>query len=206
MRNASLLPAIFGVLLLVSGVSAQTGRYPNELEGYRFFTSGKLKGLQFLVSTKEDVKRILGEDCEKQCDYDADWMINFEYFDEIWTREESNNKGDRRVYKLDPKYLGKIRQIDLKPKKPVSFANVRFPASFSKTIVTVAPDPRDPRAGAAATVYDSFGDTDGLSYQLFGTSNPPPLPGSRVYKPGELVTIRYTVPKKREKSLFVLQK
>jgi len=206
MKPAPVLGVITFVLFLVFAVSAQTTQYPNELAGYKFFGNGKLKSLQLLTSTKEDVKRLFGADCEKQCDYDAEWTMNLEYFDEIWTREESNNKGDRRVYKLDTKYLGKLRQIDLKPKKAISFANTSFPAAFSKTIVTAAPDRNDPRAGAAATVYDSFGDVNGLSYQIFGPSNPPGFPGSRMYKPGELVMIRYTIPKAREKSLFVLEK
>jgi len=206
MKLARFFAVIAFVLSLALVMSAQSIQYPNELEGYKFFGDGKLKGLQLLASSREDVKHVLGPNCEKQCDYDANWTIDFEYFDEVWTREESNNRGDRHVYKLDPKYLGKLRQIDLKPKKAVSFGKIAFPAAFSKTIVRAAPDRNDPRAGAAATVYDSFGDANGLSYQLFGAPNPPGMPGSRIYQPGELVMIRYTIPKEREKSLFVLEK
>jgi hypothetical protein len=206
MKFSPFLAVIASALSFVLNMSAQTTQFPNELDGYKFFGSGKLAGLHLLASNREDVKRIFGVNCEKQCDYDADWSISFEYFDEIWTREESNNKGDKWVYKLDPKYLGKLRQIDLKPKKAIAFAKVVFPPVFSKVIVTAAPDRNDPRAGAAATVYDGFQDPNGLSYQLFGQSNPPGMPGSRQYKPGELVLIRYTIPKEREKSLFVLQK
>jgi hypothetical protein len=203
MKLAPILAVITAVLFVSVAMSAQ---FPNELEGYKFFTNGKLKGLQLLASNREEVKRLLGSDCEKQCDYDANWTIEFQFFDEIWTREESNSRGDRRVYKLDPKYLGKLRQIDLKPKQAVSFASISYPAAFSKTIVTAAPDRNDPRSGARSTVYDSFGDATGLSYQLFGPANPPGMPGSHMYKPGELVMIRYTIPKEREKSLFVLEK
>jgi hypothetical protein len=144
MKLAPILAVITAVLFVSVSMTAQ---FPNELDGYKFFANGKLKGLQLLASSREDVKRVLGSDCEKQCDYDANWSISFQYFDEIWTREESNSRGDRRVYKLDPKYLGKLRQIDLKPKQAVSFANISFPAAFSKTIVTAAPDRNDPRAG-----------------------------------------------------------
>ena len=206
MKLQTVLSLIAAVLSLASAMSAQTTQYPNELNGYEFFGSGKLKGLHLLSSTRDDVKRVFGTGCEKQCDLDADWTVNFEYFDEAWTREESNNRGDKRVYKLDPIYVGKLRQIDVKPKNRVSLANVTFPAAFSKTIISAAPDPNDPRAGARATVYDSFGDADGLSYQIFGPANPPPLPGSRMFKLGELMLIRYAIPKEREKSLFVLDK
>jgi hypothetical protein len=206
MKIASVLSIIAAVSSLALAMSAQTTQFPNELDGYQFFGSGKLKGLQLLSSTREDVKRVFGQSCENQCDYDDNWTVNFGYFDEGWTREESNNRGDRRVYKLDPKYIGKLRQIDLKPKKAVSFANISFPSAFSRTIVRAAPDPNDPRAGAAATVYDTFGDPNGLSYQIFAPANPPPLPGSRMFKPGELMLIRYTIPKEREKSLFILEK
>ena len=198
MRFASILAVITCVLYLVLGVSAQSGQYPNELEGYRFFAIGKLKRVQLLVSKKDDVKRIFGEKCEKQCDYDADWSVSFEYYEDIWTKESSNNKGDKRTYMLDPKYLGTLRAIDLRPKKSTSFANVSFPASFAKII---ASSTSDARSGSVVTVNDSFQDPNGLSYEIFGHSST-----AKSYKPGDLVLIRYTIPKEREKSIFVLQK
>ena len=155
MKSASILAVITCVLYLVLGMSAQSTQYPNELEGYRFFVGGKLKSLQLLVSTKDDVKRVFGEKCEKQCDYDADWSVNFEYFEDIWTKESSNNKGDWRTYTLDPRYLGKLRVIDLRPKKPIPFANVSFPETFAKVVVTAT---SDARSGSVVTVNDSFQD------------------------------------------------
>ena len=155
MRSVPILATAACVLYLVLGVSAQSSQYPNELEGYRFFGKGKLKNLQLLVSTKDDVKRVFGEKCEKQCEYDADWSVNFEYFEDIWTTESSNNKGDKRTYTLDPRYLGKLRVIDLRPRKPLSFTNISFPGLFAKVVVTST---SDARSGSVVTVNDSFQD------------------------------------------------
>jgi len=111
MKLQTVLSLIAAVLSLASAMSAQTTQYRNELNGYEFFGSGRLKGLHLLSSTTDDVKHVFGAGCEKQCDLDADWTVNFEYFEEAWTREESNNRGDKRVYKLDPRYVGKLRQM-----------------------------------------------------------------------------------------------
>src|SRR5512140_1778331 len=128
MKFAPVLAVVVCVLSLSLAMCPQSNQYPNELDGYKFFGSGRLKGLHLLTSTRDDVKRVFGADCESSCDYDANWTVSFEYFDEVWTREESNNRGDRSVYKLDGRYLGKLRQIDLKPKKSVFFDNITLPA------------------------------------------------------------------------------
>ncbi|HMS41797.1 MAG TPA: hypothetical protein PKE69_16315, partial [Pyrinomonadaceae bacterium] len=66
--------------------------YPNELEGYKFFDKGKLKGLKLTVSTKEDVIKIFGSDCESGCDYDEIWKIDFSYFGLISKETTINDK------------------------------------------------------------------------------------------------------------------
>ncbi len=205
MKHTPILAALTIAFSLALGISAQTNQSSNELEGYRFVGSGKLKSLQLLVSTRDDVKRVFGNQCEKQCDYDADWTVNFEYYDDIWTKESSNNRGEKWTYFLDSKYLGKLRTIDLKPKNPVSFAKVTFPDTFKRVIVTAT---SDKRSGSIKTVNNAYQDANGLIYELFGQTSQSEAPGTnaRPLKPGDLVLIRYTISKEREKSLFVLQK
>src|SRR5438067_2410345 len=60
MKRQTVLTVIAAVLSLASAMSAQTIQYPNELDGYKFVGSGKLKGLHLLTSTRDDLKRVFG--------------------------------------------------------------------------------------------------------------------------------------------------
>ncbi len=119
-------------VIFVQNFQAQGSQYPNELKGYEFFGKGKLAGLKPGVSTKEDVKKIFGKKCEKVCDYDSDWTVNFSFYENNWTKEDTNEKGERLVYYLEPKYLEKLRKIEISPKKQLSFTNISFPNTFQK--------------------------------------------------------------------------
>jgi len=198
--------AVTLMMFLVLGVSAQSAQYPDELEGYRFFASGKLKGLQLLASTRENVKSVFGEACAERCDYDQDWEIEFEYFDAIWVRESSNNKGARVSYSLDPKYLGTLRTVILRPKRSVPFTQVSFPNAFERLIVTSTTDTAGNKS--RMTVHNAFQDRYGLTYEIYDTTNYDDIKAKQAkhYDRGELVLIRYNVPKDREKRLFIPQK
>jgi hypothetical protein len=198
-------PFFAGTLVFVFSiyVFAQNTEYPNELEGYQFFGSGKLKSLQLLVSSKEDAKRSFGGTCEKQCDYDTDWSIRFEYFDDIWIKESSNDKGDKLRYLLDSKYLGKLRTIEIKPKNRVSFLNISFPDSFKRVIVTSTTDARGGRS--RMTVNDAFQDANGLTYEIYSRTNYDDIKQTRYTIKGDLFLIRYNITMEMEKGLFVLQ-
>ena len=50
MKLQTVLSLIAAVLSLASAMSAQTTQYRNELNGYEFFGSGRLKGLHLLSS------------------------------------------------------------------------------------------------------------------------------------------------------------
>jgi Uma2 family endonuclease len=186
--------------------SAQSIEFPNELKGFKFFGNGKLKSLQFTVSSKVEVKKILGETCEKKCDYDADWLISFEYYEDIWIKESRNDKDEKLTYFLDSKYLGKLRSIEIRPKKQVSFDNVSFPAEFQKLVVTSTTDARSGKS--RMTVNDAFQDSDGLTYEIYSRTNYDDIKNKKEksYNKGELILIRYDIPKESEKTLFVLQK
>ena len=195
MKSAKIF--IFFALLLVFAlqVSAQSVQSPNELNGYEFFAKGKLKNLQFAVSSKDDVKEIFGANCEKKCDYDANWSISFEYFDDIWMKESRNEKDEKIVYKLDSKYLRKLRSIEIRPKKPISFANVAFPRVFQKFLVASSGFNSDK---SRVSGDEAFQDSSGLTYEICQINCDS---GDK-----ELVLIRYDIPKELKDTLFILQK
>lgn len=201
-----LLKRITFFLTFAVCVSAQVNQYPNELKGYDFFASGKLKALQLTASSKKDVKKIFGEKCEKQCDYDTDWLINFEYFEDIWVKTDRNEKDEKLIYLLDSQYLGKLRSIEMRPKKQISFVNVAFPNTFQQLIKTSTTDSRSGKS--RMTVNDEFADSHGLSYEIYIRTNYDDIPNkkAKTYSKGELVSIRYGIPKELENNLFVLQK
>jgi len=206
MNRAKIFIALTFLLAFAVCVSAQGNPFPNELKGYEFFGNGKLKELQFAISSKDDVKKIFGASCEKQCDYDADWLIRFEYYEDIWVKTDRNDKDERLTYFLDSKYSGKLRSIEIRPKKQMSFANVTFPNTFQKLLVT-----------STSTFYsgksrihgdEAFQDLDGLTYEILDQTIVYNFKkeGKKSYNKGDLVLIRYDMPKKLEKSLFILQK
>jgi hypothetical protein len=195
------------ILVLAQVSQAQNNPYPNELTGYDFFGKGKLKGLKPGVSTKENVKKIFGGKCENKCDYDTDWTINFSYYENNWTKEDTNQKGERTVYYLDSKYLGKLRKIEMRPKKQVSFSNASFPNTFqklSRSLIT-----KNTRSGKNRMItYELFQDSYGLTYELFGTTDYDDIKtnNEKLYNKGDLFSIQYNISKEQEKDMFILRK
>ncbi len=197
--------AFIVVLFLALDLSAQGSLYPSELKGYEFFGNGKLKTLRLTLSSKDDVANLFGEKCKKECDYDADWSIHFEYFEDIWSTERFNEKNVKLSYLLDTKYLGKLRLIQIRPKKSVSFVNITFSGTFQTLIETSTTDGRSDKS--RMIVNDSFNDPSGLSYLIYSHTNYDDFKNkkSKSYSNGDLVLIRYQIPKAVEHDLFVLK-
>ncbi len=186
---------------------AQNNPYPNELEGYDFFGNGKLKDLKLGFSTKENVKKIFGKKCDSSCDYDTDWTINFSYYENAWTKEDIDQKNKKIVYYLDSKYLGKLRKIEIRPKKQVSLGNVSFPNAFQKLSRSSITNDTRIRKKRMIT-YELFQDSYGLVYELFDRADYDDikLKGEKFYNKGDLFSIQYNVSKEQEKEMFILQK
>ncbi|HEY8562355.1 MAG TPA: hypothetical protein VIL74_18405 [Pyrinomonadaceae bacterium] len=200
------VPVVFTFLLLFAVcISGQSARFPGELKNYEFFGNGRLKDLQLTVSSEDDVKKVFGANCEKQCDYDADWLIRFEYYEEIHIKVSRRENGEKLRYLLDSKYLGKLRSIEIRPKKDVSFAGISFPNDFEKLITTSTTDTRSGKS--KMTVNDAFQHSSGLTYEIYSRTNYDDIKNkeAKLYNEGDLVLIRYSVPKELEKDLFVLQ-
>lgn len=209
MKAAKILIALTFLLAFVSaaGAQAKNNSYPNELKGYEFFGKGRLKGLKPGVSTKEDVKRIFGENCESVCDYDADWNVHFRFFENNWIKEDTDPKGKKNVYNLDPKYIGILRRIELHPKKTISFANISFPNSFQK--FSRSEITREPNSSKTKMVtYELFQDSDGLIYELFSQVDYDNIKAKneRLYNKKDLFSVLYSTSKEQEKIMYILQK
>ena len=206
MKSAKIFIAITFLLAFAVCVSAQSVQFLNELKGYKFFGNGKLKELRLTVSSKNDVKNIFGASCEKKCNYDADWLISFEYYEDIWIMESRNEKNEKQTYLLDSKYLDKLRSIEIRPNKQISFVNIVFPKTFQKNFTTSTTDTRSGKS--KMTVNEAFEDLDGLSYEIYGVTNYDDIKNEKEksYNKGDLGLIRYDIPAKLEKDLFILQK
>jgi hypothetical protein len=193
-------------LVFVQNFQAQNNQYPNELNGYQFFGKGRLAGLKPGVSTKEDVKRIFGKNCEKICDYDSDWTVNFSFYENNWTKEDTDEKGVKTVYYLEPKYLEKLRKIEITPKKQQSFANVSFPNAFQKLMRSQITKNRSGK-GRMIT-YESFQDANGLVYELYSATDYDDIKNKneRLYNKGDLFSIQYNISKEQEKVMYTLKK
>jgi hypothetical protein len=194
-------------LIFVPNAQAQNNPYPNELQGYEFFGKGRLKGLRPGVSAKEDVKRIFGENCESLCDYDADWTVQFSFFENNWIKEDTDPEGKKNVYNLDPKFIGKLRKIEMRPKKQISFGKVSFPISFQKFLRSEIT--KEPQTNKSKMVtYELFQDSGGLTYELFSGVDYDNIKAKneRLYNKKDLFSILYNISKEQEKIMYILQK
>lgn len=187
-------------------VFAQKNAYPAEIKGFEFFGNRKLKDLQLTASSKDDVKKIFGVSCEKQCDYDDVWLIRFDYYEAIWIKESRNEKNVKLTYLLDSKYLGTLRSIEIRPKKQISFIGISFPSQFQRFLLTSTSTFRSDYSRISGD--EAFQDSSGLTYEIitetikYGFKNK----NTNSYNKGDLVLIRYDIPRELEKTLFVLQK
>ena len=188
------------------GVNAQQSKYPSEMDGFKFFGEGKLSGLELGTSSREDVQKIFGQTCETKCDYDKEWTISFEYFNDIWIKESRDEKGEKLTYLLDSKYLGSVRTIRIYPKNRIPLGDASFPTLFRRLITTSTTDTRSGKS--RMTVNDAFQDSDGLSYEIYSRTNYDDIKSRNetIYQKGDLVFVGYEITKENQRNMFVLQK
>ena len=197
---------IFCTLLMiffVSSAQAQTGFYPNELKGYEFFGKGKLKNLKIGFSTKDDVKNALGDICEFTCNYDENWTVTFSFFENNWIKTDTDPNGVKTVQYLDPKFLGKLRKIELRPRKKISFGKISFPNVFNK--LSRSEVTKNPQQNVSKIVtYELFRDKYGLTYELFSTIETDNTKDKEksFYNKGDLYSVLYDISKEQEKQMY----
>lgn len=177
-------------------------RSPNELEGYEFFKTGKLKELKLGISTRENVRETLGKDCEDICEYSDDWRIVFTYFDHI-SREISED-GKTTKYLPDPKFANTIYSIKFVPKKRISFSNITFSDQFRKFGATAFG--HDFSGKAVHVAFFSYTDPYGLRYVIFDKITLNTANKKDESQTGDLMSIEYTIPRQLEEKMFVIAK
>lgn len=143
-----------------SHVVAQSVQFPNELKDYKFFGKGKLEKIKLGVSTRNDVKVIFGQECEKECDYDENFKIKIEYLaalDDCMTTKDVSDK----LMCPQNNFVGTISSITFEPKKEQSLNDLPI-SEFSKfsggTSIT--------KGSGISTSYTSFTDKYGLEYSI----------------------------------------
>ncbi len=179
----------------------EINKYPNELSGYKFFDSGKLGGLKFTISTKEDVKNNFGIDCEYSCDYDDNWKVRFSYFGSSYYEKTVDGKKTKFVAKDE--LVGKLSSIVLTPRSTILFNDVVFPPSFRKYNIFSAG--HDGKGGGTSGSHNIYKDRYGLEYNILEEISLTTVKDLKWQK-GQLQNIEYTLPKKLEENVFVEEK
>jgi hypothetical protein len=186
---------------------------PNEMPGYEFFKKGKLKPIRLGISTKDDMRRIFGDTCEATCDYDENWKIYADYYDDRveFTRTNGDTKESETEteYIPRPEFVDKLETLRLTAKKRISLLNVLFPRTFGKSESYAIGDAWDENGfgGAVHTTSTVYADGYGLEYRIFGaeTFNNLRNKGPEVKDPvrkGDLTSIEYSIPDSFELVIF----
>jgi len=168
-------------------VSAQSTQFPNELKGYEFFGKGKLKKIKLGVSTKKDVKKIFGKDCEKYCNYDENFQIKFEYLAALDDCMTTEGIRDRAMCPQN-KFVGTISSITIEPKQNQSLKEL----PTSKFNMVSGGSTTEKGSGVSSS-YTSFTDKYGLRYSINNELNGKIVVHSQ-YPPfveGNLYSIKY---------------
>lgn len=178
---------------------------PNEMPGYEFFKTGRLKPIRLGISTKDDMRRIFGDTCESTCDYDENWKIYADYYDN--RVEFSRTSGETKESEMEteyiprPEFVDKVQSLRLTPNKRISFLKVLFPKTFGGNKSYAIGDAWDENGfgGAVHTTWTIYADGYGLEYSVFDaeTFNNLRNKGPEVKEPirkGDLNSIEYSIP------------
>lgn len=168
------------------------------MKGYKFFDSGKLKGLKLTISTREDVRNSFGESCESSCDFDDKWKISFSYFNDFSYERTIDDKKTKFVAKDE--FADKLYSITLFPKSKILFNDVVFPPNFKKNKIHSAA--HDGKGGGTNSTSDVYKDRYGLEYALLDEIHLTTIKNLSWQK-GELISIEYTIPDKMEEEMFI---
>lgn len=191
---------------------------PNELEGYEFFKKGKLNMLRLGVSTRADVEKVFGSDCEKSCSYSPEWTISIDYFNKSFvlvSRKYDKNRNTFTETQYVPKKeaIGKINSIALQPKKRVSFKNVVFSSEFVKSFVLETGYLTPGKNDTLGASIDFYMDNYGLQYFIFDKIVNDKLKDTfglkntfAKFQKGDLLSIKYVIPEEMESRFLIEEK
>jgi hypothetical protein len=174
-------------LFLIS-VSAQDNPFPNEIEGLQFTKQATFRSLKFLISTKDDIASVFGRNCVHTCRYDDNWDIEFSYV----TKDEKDvaaKYGVKLTYKVRREFIGKVKDIDLLPRKPhILSESLVFPKGLYCRIPTEYPNPEKIKVcwDGSVTACRMYSEND---------------PAGR-HKKNEVIVITYTISNENRKNMF----
>lgn len=186
----TLLSLVSGLLFVGAGFG-QT-RYPNELPGYAFYSRAQWRALKPLVSTIDDVRKIMGkpygasDNASYSEAYPGDALVRQPVFTyrlgpdwEMLVYFVSSCP--RKVPRDVPP--NRVCSFDLIPRKHVSFRKIEFPGVFAKQHII-----------AVDAQWDEYSDGTGLRYEVYTTKTPYGGNG-----PGDLNRISYGPPESAPK-------
>lgn len=183
-ETIKLLAAINLLLIFALGVSGQTDSFPNEVEGYKFYGTGKIGNMKFLVSNQADAIGIFSKKYGKSNDYDDNWTVAFVFLRKGEYISKGTGRTEKRFY-LPKKYIGKLSEIHFLPRKHISFENIRFSKSFREGMASQTGDELRPED---AVSMKTFTDNSGLRYVVCSTTYV-----SGRYRRGDVFTIDYAI-------------
>ena len=191
--RTALLLTCFGLFTVIA--SAQEAAFPNELEGLQFTKQEKLKGLELLVSTRENVIAALGKNCVNGCDYNEDWTVGFAYVNEGWYISKTDNSGSQIVLKPRPEMVGKLASITFRPRHAVMLPVV--PKTASGLVCVPA------KSSQGTLHFQSVlcRDGEGLAYIVYDETNE-----VEKFQKNQIHVITYSLPQEKHESIFALAK
>ncbi len=164
--------------------------FPSELEGFKFYGRGKLEGMKLGVTKSQDWDKVFGTGKEEDLNLNEDWTTSgFISVSEEAFKSVTIN-GIERKYQVFPSFTRTLWQINLSPRKRISFRNFHFPSVFQVSGGFSSHNP------CSFTVYS---DEDGLSYSIVNAN-----PENKSCRGGDLSTISYSIPARFDATVYYL--
>lgn len=190
--------SLFFILILIfaSFVFAQEKQFPNELEGFKFFGSGRLKNLKIGRSNGKDVEQIFGKKClaEDKCEYDEKFLVTVDYLD-LSDCMTTLKIRDRMMCPLE-KYIGGIESITLTPRNTIRIESISTDIFGKRTGGGIFP-----KGGGESIYYESFADEFGLKYSFRKNDGTTHFPMPKTVG-GELYSVNYALSEELETEIF----
>jgi hypothetical protein len=180
------ISAVGAVLFGLSVMSPQNNlpRYPNELPRYRFYSNAKWRSLEPLVSTIDDVRKVMGSpnQANDNGSYSEPYPGDAAAREPVFTYR-LNRDWEILIYFVSscawkvPRDIpsNRLCSVELIPRKHVSFRAIQFPEVFKRRHIA-----------AVDAQWDEYVDGTGLRYEVYTAKTPY---GSDV--PGDLNRIAY---------------
>ena len=164
--------------------------FPNELKGLEFYGRGKLEKIKLGVTRSEDWEKVFGSEDDEDISLNENWNVSPFIFVDEGSYETTVIDGIERKYALFPNFVRTLWEINISPKKRLSFKGYKFPAAFEKGF-----------GGSSHNKcsFDVYSDKDGLTYTLISADFK-----EKGCKPGDLVNISYEIPERFNSILYLL--